>query len=228
MRSSLVLGTGICALVLVANVAKADEGDRDRAASLFAEGRRLLATEDYAAACPKLAESQALDPAPDTAFDLGVCYQKASQLAFKAAHDLAHSPESSSAAGAAPPLATSQVPDAPPAGNAQRTTGLVIGGVGIAGLVVGVATAVAAKSQYDSAVTSCNGVGACAPSSISKIASARGLGDAATISFVAGAAALGTGAIVFFTAPTSKRGVGTTVGLGPAAEGTGLAVAGRF
>jgi hypothetical protein len=228
MRSFLLLATGVCTLFVATSVARADEGDKDRAASLFAEGRRLMAAEDYAAACPKLAESQALDPAPDTAFDLGVCYQRASQSAFKAAHDLAHLPESSTAAASAPALATAPVPDEPRSGSTQRTVGLVIGGVGVAGLVVGVATAVAAKSQDDSAITTCSGVGACAPPAISKIESARGLADASTISFVAGAAALGTGAILFFTAPTSKPGVGASVGLGPAAEGTGLAVAGRF
>src|ERR1700730_9752251 len=85
---------GVLTVILVAGAARADDkSDTVRAASLFAEGRRLLAAEDYAAACPKLAESQALDPAPDTAFDLGICYQKASQAAFKAARELARSPE---------------------------------------------------------------------------------------------------------------------------------------
>lgn len=58
--------------VLFAGAAKADDkSDPIRAARLFDEGRRLMIAADYAGACPKLAESQALDPAPDTAFDLG-------------------------------------------------------------------------------------------------------------------------------------------------------------
>jgi hypothetical protein len=45
-----------------------------RAAALFTEeGRQLMAAGDYAAACPKLAESQSLEPAADTALDLGIC-----------------------------------------------------------------------------------------------------------------------------------------------------------
>ena len=93
MRSSLLSAAGGLTLLLTARVAGADEApDAVRAAALFTEGRRLMALEYYADACPKLAESQALDPAPDTAFDLGICYEKASQAAFKAAHEMAQPP----------------------------------------------------------------------------------------------------------------------------------------
>jgi tetratricopeptide (TPR) repeat protein len=51
------------------------------AEALFREGRELLARGDYAAACPKLEESQRLDPAPGTEFNLGRCYELLGRLA---------------------------------------------------------------------------------------------------------------------------------------------------
>jgi hypothetical protein len=52
-----------------------------RAEALFDEGRLLMSAEDYAAACPKFAESQMLDPAPGTVLNLAVCYEHANRLA---------------------------------------------------------------------------------------------------------------------------------------------------
>jgi hypothetical protein len=226
MRSSLVSAAGALAVVLAASVATADEApDAVRAAALFAEGRRLMAAEDYAAACPKLAESQALDPAPDTAFDLGICYQKASQSAFKAAHDLARPSEPGSGPVSAPLLAL--MPEAPKPGQTQRVVGLGIGGAGLAGIVTGVITAVMAKSATDNLAVACPNH-LCAPSALAQYDSTQRLASASDISLVAGLAALGTGAIVFFTAPRSQTGPATMVGLGPSTEGAGLSVAGRF
>ena len=223
MRSSLLSAAGGLTLLLTARVAGADEApDAIRAAALFTEGRRLMALEYYADACPKLAESQALDPAPDTAFDLGICYQKASQAAFKAAHEMAQPPKGGGA-GSAPALALAPGPEAPPPGQTQRVVGLVIGGAGVVGVVTGVVTGVMAKSAHDDMSSACSN-GPCPPSALSKLSSAHDLGLASTISLITGGVALGAGAIVFFTSPTSK----TVVGLGPAREGAGLSVAGRF
>jgi hypothetical protein len=77
-----------CTLLAVAiisttgGVARADgKGDAARAEALFNEGRRLMAAGDFAAACPKFADSQAIEPAPGTALNLAACYEKAGKLA---------------------------------------------------------------------------------------------------------------------------------------------------
>jgi hypothetical protein len=51
------------------------------AEALFREARDLIARGDLAAACPKLEESQRLDPAPGTEFNLARCYELQGRLA---------------------------------------------------------------------------------------------------------------------------------------------------
>jgi hypothetical protein len=87
---------------------------------------------------------------------------------------------------------------------------------------------IAAKAKYDDASSSCNGNVCPTVSGVEQLNSAASMARAATVSLGAGAAALAGGAIVFFTAPKPKSSSAPTLGLGPAVQGAGLAVAGRF
>lgn len=82
-RAPHALGAGLLlALLAGAPTARAQGGSSDVAATaLFDEGRKLMAAHDYAAACPKLAESQRLAPSGGTLFNLAECYEKAGQTA---------------------------------------------------------------------------------------------------------------------------------------------------
>ena len=84
-RSLPAAWTGATAVIAIAfcpALARADcAADAARAEALFDDGRRLMSARDYDAACPKLAESQRLDPAPGTLLNLAVCYERAEKTA---------------------------------------------------------------------------------------------------------------------------------------------------
>jgi hypothetical protein len=344
--SRLAIAAVVLAVGTISAFAYGDSADAARAEALFAEGRRLLASGDYAAACPKFADSQALDPAPGTALNLATCYEKAGRLAsawaaFKSAqasaetagqHDRAavakkkvasleprlsrltiKVPESTRLSGlevrcdhepireaewgvavprdgaghdieasapgkktwtshvelkeskqtlevevprledaplpvpalgaqavpspSAEPLAARPAPLADVAqepdglGKTQRIVGLTVGGVGVAGIVLGAVAGLEANSKYNDAKSTC---GPSAPSCDSaSFAPANSIHDSAnswatasTVAFAAGGVALAAGAILFFTAP--KKHTTPTVGVGPAERGTGLSFAGTF
>ncbi len=81
MSSRTVLA--IAALSLCSATASAQQGASRQASAqaVFEDAKKLMAKHDYAAACPKFADSQQLDPAPGTQFNLADCYENAGQTA---------------------------------------------------------------------------------------------------------------------------------------------------
>jgi hypothetical protein len=66
--------------------AAAQTGDPAAASELFRQGRAALAEQDFAAACPKFAESQRLDPKVGTLINLALCEEKTGRLASALHH----------------------------------------------------------------------------------------------------------------------------------------------
>ena len=73
-RVRVLLALGIA---LLSTRARAQSSDTNRqiAETLFEQGRALMEQKKYAEACPKLAESQRLDPGGGTLLNLALCHE---------------------------------------------------------------------------------------------------------------------------------------------------------
>src|SRR5512145_844270 len=77
--STAVTIVAVCGLVT--RLAQAGPADVAAAEALFREAESLWETGDHASACPKLAESQRLDPQRGTLERLGACYEATGKTA---------------------------------------------------------------------------------------------------------------------------------------------------
>jgi serine/threonine-protein kinase len=113
-------------------------------------------------------------------------------------------------------------------GNGQRTIGLVVGGVGIAGLGVGTVFGIVAMgktSDLDTQKTDASREGFDTTKSDAKSAA-----TISTVGFIAGAALVAGGAALYFTAPKSGTQTATRASLVPAVgpQGSGLLLRGAW
>ncbi len=333
-------GAMLGAVVTIAGAATTahaqSSGDQAAAEALFKQGRDLMASGHLAEACPKLAESQRLDPGTGTLLNLATCYERNGQVAsawvtYKEAATAAQNTEQperaqlarrkaaelepklsmltivvpaaadrpdlqirrdgqiigrpgwgvpipvdpgvhtieAAAAGRKPwqgqasvegaaaqasvevpalaevaneasppsapppaepaaPAAVSPAPTAAPSAppsSAQRTIGLVIGGVGVAGLIVGTTFGLIARSDNNDAKPQCPTDSTCTPDGYASTTSALHAATASTVAFIAGGALTAAGLVLWLTAPTDAtraRGVGLSPFVGPDAGGLAL------
>ncbi len=80
-RGPYLVNLPALSLALLLSSAAWAQGSEAAARVLFEEARAMMAKKDFAAACPKLAESPRLDPGVGTRFNLARCYAEIDKLA---------------------------------------------------------------------------------------------------------------------------------------------------
>jgi hypothetical protein len=95
----------------------------------------------------------------------------------------------------------------------MRTIGLVVAGVGVAGIGVGAVTGILAIGKHDDAVAACPSYPDRCPADGSGTRlneQARDLASVSTIAFIGGGVLVVAGAVLFFVAPSGKSPVTVT------------------
>jgi serine/threonine-protein kinase len=138
-------------LLLARSVLAGSPSDVAAAQGLYDEARKLMKAGQYAAACPKLEESQRLDRSTSTEFHLADCYEHTSRPASAWALFLQVASESKSAGrGDAERLARQRANDLAP--KVSRLTVTVPSGSQVDGLQVKRDAEVVGQAQWGSAV----------------------------------------------------------------------------
>ncbi len=315
------------ALAATASPALAQLSAQDKAVAdaFFDEGVKLLHAGKFTEACPKLAESERIDPAVGTALYLGECFERIGKIAsaqamFQEGYDYAKRRNDTRAAvakehhdklkpstlavvlapgaqvdglaivrddaamsmlelGTALPsdggshvvvatapgkkklsltvnvpkqggavtltipkledeerIAPTVVVTTPPIsnGSGRRVVGLTIGGVGLAGIVVGSVAGLIATLDWNASNSTDNGCNSGTTTCLTQHgidlrSSAQTWATVSTVGLIAGAALAVTGLIVLLTAPkTSRSPSAWTVTPTPTFSGGALVVIGRF
>lgn len=107
-------------------------------------------------------------------------------------------------------------------GSTRRTLGFVIGGVGVAGLVISGALTLAMIGEHDTVEEHCSPDKQCDQDGLDAASAGPGLSTGATIAAVVGLGAVAAGAALVLTSGPSGR---TTVGARASASGGGLVLA---
>jgi hypothetical protein len=116
--------------------------------------------------------------------------------------------ESDGSAGVSGGVTVDGTSDAPKSNSTLRTASYIVGGVGAAGLVVGVISGLIAMSKHNDA--NCNGDVCPTPSATSKEQDAHSVGTISTIGFVAGGVLLAGGVgLYFFSSSSEKKSTAT-------------------
>jgi hypothetical protein len=79
-RPLAALGLALTALLTIPTSARAEQATAARAQALFDEALALMKAGNYAEACPKLEESDRLDPGMGTEYRLAECYESAGKI----------------------------------------------------------------------------------------------------------------------------------------------------
>jgi hypothetical protein len=98
--------------------------------------------------------------------------------------------------------------------DSRRTTALVIGGVGVAGVAAGSIFGLMSKSDHDKADQHCTGSECRDSEGVSLRSDARHWGNGSTVAFIVGAAGLATGTALWLTTPTTESPLPAQVGVG--------------
>lgn len=105
-----------------------------------------------------------------------------------------------------PSARTAEKPATEPesSGSALRTTGIIVGAVGLVTLGVGTAFGLSAKSKNDDAASMCSGLECRDPRALTLTDEARSQATISTFGFVAGGALLAGGVVLYLVAPKSE------------------------